>query len=210
MKSHAILPVFLAFTLASGAVADETIVQRLEETGARMRFARAGDADVTKKPMSIAIPHDWEWTDHSVDLVRELLGTLDTELTIYLAGPRVKDHERVDQLKKDFPSLVVKRAPAAFLGVTCIDSAGPCVVTMVIPESAAAAAGIMKGDTIVGINETDVITFKMLQTAMYEFLPDEKVAIHLTRDSKDMTFSVTLGSLPLPPSTRSDTTLAPE
>ena len=199
MRYHVTLLAFVALTFTSIASADESIVERLRKTGVQIQFARVDDDGKTTAPTAIEIPHGWKWTDQAVMLVREWISTLDRPLTIYLAGPRVSEHEKVDSLKNDFPSLSVKRTSAAFLGVACIDDFVACRVHRVFPGSPAESAGLKKGDTIVGVNQKAIDNFKMLQSAMREFIPDESVEVHVKRELKDLKINVTLAAVPLPP-----------
>ena len=201
---------FAAFAFTSIASADESILDRLQNAGVRIRFARVDADGVTSTPTGLAIPRGWNWTDQSVLLVRELISSLDTPPTLYICGPRDSGHEKAESLKKDFPNLSIKRIAGTFLGVTYRHGPVACQVYGLIPGSPAESAGLRKGDTIVGVNDIAIANFKMLQKAIQEFLPDETVEIHVKREFKDLKFNVTLTSFPLPPITRGEPSDAPE
>ena len=199
MRHYVTLLAFLAMTSTSLARADESILERLRETGVQFTFERVGGDSVTKTPTEMLIPNDWKWTDQAVMLVRELISATDTPLTIYLTGPRVSEHKKVDSLKNEFSRLSVKRIPAVFLGVACLDDLVACRVQQVFPDTTAESAGLKRGDTIVGVNQKKVDNFKMLRDAMLEFIPDDTVEIHVKRESEDLTIHVTLAAFPPPP-----------
>ena len=199
MRYYLTFLTLVALTPTSILRADEPIVGRLRETGVQTVFERIGDDGTAMPPTGIVIPADWKWTDQAVVLVREWISTTDKSLTVYLAGPRVSEHKKIESLKDDFSRLSVKRRPAAFLGITCIDDLVACQVRRVYPGTPAESAGLKMGDTIVGVNETKVDNCKLLQDAMLEFVPDDSVEIHVKRGLEDVTMHVTLSAFPLPP-----------
>ena len=210
MRHSAKLLTFIACMFASIANAEESIVERLQNTGVRIRFARVDDNGVIKTPTSIGIPYGWKWTDQSVLLLREMLSTLDTPPTIYIPGQRAPGHEKVDELKNDFPNLSVKRMFATFLGITSADKSAPCRVHGLISDSPAESAGLRKGDTIVGVNEIAIANFEMLRKGIQKFLPDEMVEIHVKRNLEDLKINVTLTAFPLTRNNGDEPRIAPE
>ena len=197
MTHPATLLAFVAFTFTSIASADESIVERLQKSGVRIRAAPVDGDGMSKAPTGLMIPRGWTWTDQSDLLIRELISTLDTPPILYICGPRVPGHENVDNLQKDFPNLSVKRIAGTFLGVTCRLRSVGCQVHGLVSGSPAESAGLKKGDTIVRVNEIAIVNFEMLRKAIQEFLPDEAVEIHVKRELMELKISVTLTAFPL-------------
>lgn len=86
----------------------------------------------------------------------------------------------------------------AFLGVV-LDPArqlGSTVVTQVMPDSAAAGAGIQKGDEILRVGDADVRTSFEVQVEIGRRVADEAIPILLERDGREMTLDVRLGRRP--------------
>ncbi len=97
----------------------------------------------------------------------------------------------------------VTKSDRASLGITAQDAvsssgqpAGVAVVA-VTPGSAAANAGLVPGDVIVGLNNEKITSMQELQTALAQFPPGTKVTIRYTKDGSATVHSGTgtLGSL---------------
>jgi membrane-associated protease RseP (regulator of RpoE activity) len=195
------LKILAFFTLAIGSTAgaEESIVERLQNTGVKVHAASKNDALTSHELDWLDIPYDWKCTDQSIFLVRQWIAALDTPAAIYVAGPRDCKHERIEKLKVDFPLLTVRRASAVFLGVMCPIDPFPCKVGGFGAGSPAESAGLMKGDVITGVNETAIKNFEELRVALFEFLPEEVVVLHVRRDSQDLKVTAKLAPFPLPP-----------
>ena len=72
-------------------------------------------------------------------------------------------------------------------------------VNQVMPDSAAAKAGIKAGDIIISIDGKPIRSFGELRAKIATMGADKQVALGLIRDGKEQTVKVTLkkGSLPL-------------
>ncbi|MBL7698453.1 MAG: PDZ domain-containing protein [Chitinophagaceae bacterium] len=83
-----------------------------------------------------------------------------------------------------------------FLGVTSEGSTEGVKVTMVSENSAAAKAGLKKGDIITKVNDKAVFDHEQLSEAIGKFKPDDKVTITYKRDGKENKTTATLGERP--------------
>jgi S1-C subfamily serine protease len=68
-------------------------------------------------------------------------------------------------------------------------------VAQVVPNGAAASAGIQTGDVIVQINNTPVTDTQSLGEALATHNPGDTVAVHIYRGSQQLTINVKLGEL---------------
>jgi 2-alkenal reductase len=66
----------------------------------------------------------------------------------------------------------------------------------VIPDSPAAAAGVMEGDLIIAINEERIDAAHPLDDLLSRYRPDEALALSVLRDGQSITLRVTLGTRP--------------
>jgi 2-alkenal reductase len=66
----------------------------------------------------------------------------------------------------------------------------------VIPDSPAAAAGVMEGDLIIAINEERVDAAHPLDDLLSQYRPEEALALSVLRDGQSITLRVTLGTRP--------------
>jgi serine protease Do len=81
----------------------------------------------------------------------------------------------------------------AFLGVMTEGSKEGAIVTMVSENSAAAKAGLQKGDVINKVNGKPVYDHEQLTAIISEMKPDEKAEIDYKRDGKSNKTTATLG-----------------
>ena len=65
-------------------------------------------------------------------------------------------------------------------------------VESVVENSAAASAGIKKGDVITKINDTEIKNGAIMQEQIGRYSPGDKVLVTLLRDNKPLTLSVEL------------------
>ena len=70
------------------------------------------------------------------------------------------------------------------------------LVTEVVEDSPAAAAGLKAGDVIVQMGETDVDSPEALHQAMADTEPEQQMAVKVVRRGQTKSLSVTLGDLP--------------
>jgi 2-alkenal reductase len=66
----------------------------------------------------------------------------------------------------------------------------------VIPDSPAAAAGVMEGDLIIAINEERIDATHPLDDLLSQYRPDETLGLSVLRDGQLVTLRITLGTRP--------------
>lgn len=87
----------------------------------------------------------------------------------------------VEEMRAARPGLQIEHRQGGFLGVSCANDFNICQVNSVISDSAAEQAGLIPGDVIVGIEETEVTRFKELQDAINRHLPGDEITIRYSR-----------------------------
>ena len=83
--------------------------------------------------------------------------------------------------------------PQTVLGVGLEQNGAQVRVTRVLPGSAAAKAGILRGDIIVSIGRRAMGTPKAVSTTIRQMLPGDKVAVIIERGSRSLSVSGVLG-----------------
>ncbi len=81
----------------------------------------------------------------------------------------------------------------AMLGVLTEAKEGNVVVNEVTENSAAAKAGLQKGDIILRVDDIKVTTPQELTEAIGKYKPEEKVTVTVKRDGKEKKLTATLG-----------------
>ena len=99
------------------------------------------------------------------------------------------------------PTLRPQVVNKAFLGVrgglTLVDQdRGPCVISEVIADSAAANAGLQVDDVVQQVNDQQVETFRELVMYVSNFNPGDKIKVKVLRDGKPLELEVTLAERP--------------
>jgi serine protease Do len=89
--------------------------------------------------------------------------------------------------------MVREASPRAFLGVSTTRHEKGAEVTEVVEETAAAKAGLKKGDIITAINATNVAESESLLAAVRKHKPEETVDVTYLRDGKEKKVKATLG-----------------
>lgn len=79
------------------------------------------------------------------------------------------------------------------LGVAYQNVDGEAVVTQVLPQSAAAEAGLKKGDIITAVND-QTVDASSVASVIGSYAPGDTVTITIERDGESMTLDVELGS----------------
>ena len=70
------------------------------------------------------------------------------------------------------------------------------MVHAIIQNGAAAKAGILPGDVIIGFNDKEITTFKELQNLIGQHQIGDVVKVKVWRDGEEFTLPVTLEPLP--------------
>lgn len=99
------------------------------------------------------------------------------------------------------PTLRPQVVNKAFLGVrgglTLVDQdRGPCVISEVIADSAAANAGMQVEDVVQQVNDQKVETFRELVMYVSNFNPGDKIKVKVLRDGKPLELEITLAERP--------------
>lgn len=141
--------------------------------------------DATLEPLQeMARIHSLEFryvplTDEQGDQI----AALPIRVSLNLMGTGISP-QRVESMRSALPGLQIDHRQGGFLGVTCLDSIEPCAINGVLPNSAAEEAGLIKGDVIVRIGDTEVNRFKDLQNAINQHPPGDEVEVKYRRGDK--------------------------
>lgn len=79
-----------------------------------------------------------------------------------------------------------------FMGIGFEDAEGAVLVTLVMPASPAAAAGIEVGDTVTAVNGAAVTAENIAET-LANHAPGDTITVDLLRDGEPLTVEITLG-----------------
>ncbi len=90
--------------------------------------------------------------------------------------------------------VAAKLPPAGLMGVMIGDHGDAVMIQGVAPESAAAEAGLRKGDVILAIDETPVKNTADVKIVMLDRRPGERVAVRIRRDGQNRTYQLELGA----------------
>lgn len=94
--------------------------------------------------------------------------------------------------KMKFPEETI--ANKATLGVMIEDTDQGVIISDIVDGSAAAKAGLRRGDTILKINNTYIFTSGGLLDALKPFNPKEKIKVRYIRDGKEKSTKAILGA----------------
>jgi serine protease Do len=116
-----------------------------------------------------------------------------------LIGPRIREKIRINGPKallgNDFNDdfNFMYSSNNAVLGVMSENAEKGARITEVMKESAAAKAGLQKGDIITKVSDTKIENSEDLYNAIGKYKPEDKVAISYLRNGKENSASVILG-----------------
>lgn len=110
----------------------------------------------------------------------DLIASMPIRVSLNLMGTGISA-QKVESMRSALPGLQVDHRQGGFLGVTCIDSFDVCAISGVLPDSAAEAAGLIKGDVIVRIGDAEVNRFRDLQNAINLHSPGDEVDVKFRR-----------------------------
>ena len=111
------------------------------------------------------------------------VASLPIRVSLNLMGTGISP-QKVESMRSALPGLQIDHRQGGFLGVTCLDSFDVCAINGVLPDSAAEEAGLIKGDVIVRIGDTEVNRFKDLQNAINQHPPGDEVEVKYRRGDK--------------------------
>lgn len=125
----------------------------------------------------------------------QALARLPIRNTLHLMGNGVRE-ERIAKLELDMPGVDINYRKGGFLGVMCRDPRGEaCMVSDVLPGSAAERAGLSPGDIIVKIDDATITRFEDLQEQVNRHTQGESILIQFRRNDQTAETKATLGKL---------------
>ena len=92
-----------------------------------------------------------------------------------------------------------RREGTAWLGVAFQMVDEGAMITLVIPESAAEAAGLVEGDIITEVDGRPVTESRPLDEHIARYRPGDRVELTVLRDGRERDVSVRLGARPVEP-----------
>ena len=129
-------------------------------------------------------------TEQQGDIISRL--PLRTSLT--LMGTKISS-AAVDKMKSRLSGLLIQVRQGGFLGVSCYRQEQECRVSRVYPNTAAAEAGLLFQDIIVGAGEDEISDFDTLQEAINKHQEGDEIEIRFLRGGKLMKAKVKLKRL---------------
>jgi len=124
----------------------------------------------------------------------EIISQLPIRTSLNLMGTGIKK-EAVENIKKKLAGLEIQYRQGGFLGVSCYPDEQVCSISRVHENTAAFEAGLLFGDVIVGVGESEVGSFKDLQTAVNLHQAGDEVEVRFRRGGKLLKVKVRLKRL---------------
>jgi len=113
----------------------------------------------------------------------DLIASMPIRVSLNLMGTGISA-QKVESMRSALPGLQIDHRQGGFLGVTCMDGLDSCEINSVLPNSAAEAAGLIKGDVIVHIGNSEVRRFRDLQNEINQHLPGDEIEVRFRRGEK--------------------------
>jgi hypothetical protein len=192
----------ITLMLAGDNATDETMklvaglerLQTLRITGGKV--TGAGLAHAAKLP---AMQTLWIENTPLADRDIEQLAALGSVSNYVLHGTDISGMglQRLQSLlEKQKREAVVDYHRGGLLGVSGSPTFERCLINTVVPESAAASAGIQPGDIIVKFDGQPIENFQALQMVVSQTPPGEPIEMRIERDGKELPKTVTLARRP--------------
>ncbi|MGQ0636195.1 MAG: PDZ domain-containing protein [Planctomycetaceae bacterium] len=143
--------------------------------------------DEGDEPVELIIDRRWKGGDEGIINLRRI-ARLDT---IYVIDGAPVTDEVLARLQAALPRLQVQRRGEAMLGVSCDHAT--CQIQTVADGSAAARAGLERGDRIVKYDGEDVGTFSRLIEMTRKYRAGDKIKLEVIRAGMPMAIEVELG-----------------
>lgn len=124
----------------------------------------------------------------------ELIASIPIRKSLSLMGTGLSE-AKVASMGTRLPGLEITHRQGGFLGVSCLDGPDQCEISSVVPGSAAEAAGLIRDDVIIGIEDTKVTRFKDLQDAINKHIPGDEVEVRFRRGGEIQTVKLRLRRL---------------
>ena len=150
-------------------------------------------AEMAKEMENIEINREQNGENMTIDIVDDALDTQDGQVIILKDREENPGRNHIlwkgrDKAKPNRPT------NKAVLGVEIDNTDNGVVITEVIEGSAAAKAGLRRGDTILKINKTYIFTLSGLLAALSPYNPKETVKVTYLRDGEEKSTKAVLGS----------------
>lgn len=123
------------------------------------------------------------------------LADMKTLVQLRLFGTRIS-RQKSEWTQKALANTDVDWRNGAFLGIYFNDTDGPCVVSDVVKESAADAAGFRIGDRVIWFAEKKITTGREFLGSVADYMPGDRVKCGITRQGKELELEFVLGRFP--------------
>ncbi|MDG2221862.1 MAG: PDZ domain-containing protein [Rubripirellula sp.] len=173
LKAVAQIPDLVSLVIIDGTVENNTLIPLIEMErieALEFRYVRLSDEQAD---LIASIP---------IRKSLSLMGTGLSEAKAAAMGTRL-------------PGLEITHRQGGFLGVSCLDGPDQCEISSVVPGSAAEAAGLIRDDVIIGIEDAKVVRFKDLQKAVNQHIPGDEVEVRFRRGGEIQTVKLRLRRL---------------
>jgi hypothetical protein len=120
------------------------------------------------------------------------LASVESLRTLQLYGTRLEDAD-VTELQKQFGQVKIDYRRGGLLGVRGAENSPTAEVQSVQPNSAAAAAGILQGDTIQKIDGKTIADFAQLTSEVAKHRAGDEIALEVLRGKQTLEVKVKLG-----------------
>lgn len=177
-------------------VRERRAVETIRDLGGIITYEEGGAFDPTGLPTAtrnishIILGKDWKTGDAGLKQIKRLSRL---PMVYYINDSGVTE-EGLKDLQSSIPGLVVLRRARACLGVACtsgLDGRG-CMVTKVIPGSAAEKAGFEVRDVVQTFDGRPVADFDKLIEFIGSTKPGDKIKIEVIRDFQKVTLETVM------------------
>ncbi len=110
----------------------------------------------------------------------DMVAAMPLRVSLNLMGTGIAS-EQVAAMRAALPGLAIDHKRGGFLGVKCDARLDICRISSTVPGGAAEAAGLIPGDVIVRVGESEILKFSDLQDAINQYLPGDEIEVHFTR-----------------------------
>ena len=121
----------------------------------------------------------------------DLLVEIPLRTSLILMGTGLSQ-QRAEKLIEELPGLQIQYRRGGFLGVMCIDNFDVCEITGIQEGSAAEAAGLIRGDVIKRVDDTEIKHFRDLQKAINQHVPGDEVRVAFDRAGEEKVLKLQL------------------
>ena len=144
----------------------------------------------------IFIPETWQGGDDGLTHIDRIFADApDPKPVVYILGTPKISVERLQKLEEQLPKGLFARRSPVVLGIAHSpynNNHDGVLVSQVQRESSAALAGIIAGDLITSIDNTEVPDFDSLVESLADRKPGQSVKVKVMRNGEDRTIVVTL------------------